>query len=200
MGARWGWAIDQLCWVDIESSGLVRPDLPLPVLFEVAAVLTDRGLRELGRFTAVIRHADEVLDRLQLAPNVQEMHEENGLIAALRGPEAVSIEAAERALIALLDGCPTPGPVIWGGFSPAAMDRPLLFHYMPRFYERLHYRTLDLSALKLAMRNWGGLETAESSTVHRALPDVLEAIKVANEYRCRLAVGESDEVLALSRR
>lgn len=199
MGApKWDWTMRLIAWLDAETSGLVRPDLPWPLLLEVALVVTDGDLRELGRYEAVIRHDEAALDALDPHPVVREMHEESGLWGALREPGTTPLDDAERAMIELVDACAEgldPGdgkalvdtrPVVWGGFSPAAIDRPVIARYMPAYYQRIHHRSVDVSAIKLAMKNWGGVELPEADATHRALADTLDSIRLARSYRSLL--------------
>jgi oligoribonuclease len=206
MPDKWDWTMHRIAWLDVETDGLVRPGSPFPLLLEVALVLTDADLRELGRYNAVIRHPEKVLRASNPHEIVVEMHEKSGLWEDLRGPGTVPVEEAEDAMLALLDEhCGEPGerqgpggrdtrPVVWGGFSPSAIDRPVIRRYMPRFFKRIHHRNVDVSALKLAMKNWAGVEIPKEEACHRALPDTLESIKLAIYYRRFLNLAAADRV------
>jgi oligoribonuclease (3'-5' exoribonuclease) len=184
----------KVAWIDVETNDLVRPGKPMPLCLEVALILTDGDLRELGRYQAVIEHPDAVLDALDPHPVVLEMHEKSGLWNALRQPGVVSLEQAERSMIELLDEHASEWPVVWGGFSPAAVDRPVLGHYMPTFYRKLHHRSVDVSALKLAMKNWAGLDFPKVDAAHRAVPDTEESIGLAKVYRRFLNLAAADRI------
>jgi oligoribonuclease (3'-5' exoribonuclease) len=191
--SKWDWTLTRIAWIDVETDGLVRPGCRFPLCLEVALIVTDEHLRELGRYEAVISHPGEVLDALDPHPVVVEMHNKSGLWEALRDDRTASLEDAQAAMIELLNRtCGEPGesdacPVVWGGFSPAAIDRPVLARYMPRYYRRIHHRSVDVSALKLAMQNWAGIEVPKVEAAHRAMTDTLESISVARVYRRFLA-------------
>lgn len=208
---KWDWTMTRIAWIDVETDGLVRPGCRFPLCLEVALVVTDGGLNELSRFEAVIAHPEEVLDALDPHPVVKEMHQKSGLWEALRGPDTMSLKQAEDAMVVMLDGhCGEPGerqgpdgvdtrPVVWGGFSPAAIDRPVLARYMPTFYKRIHHRSVDVSALKLAMLNWAGVRLPETKAVHRAMDDTLESISVARIYATFLDAACRTQALATIR-
>jgi oligoribonuclease (3'-5' exoribonuclease) len=205
--SKWDWTMSRVAWIDVETDGLVRPGKPMPLCLEVALILTDGDLRELGRYSAVIEHPAAVLDALNPHPVVAEMHGASGLWNALREPGVVAIADAEAAMIELLEKhcAEEPGvrqgpggvdtrPVVWGGFSPAAVDRPVLAAYMPTFYQRIHHRSVDVSALKLAMRNWAGIEIPKIEAIHRAVPDTEQSIGLAQAYRRFLNLSSADRI------
>ena len=93
-----------LLWVDLESTGLsTRED----AIIEVAAVLTDADLNELGRYESLVRLDEAGWERLMANDFVRTMHEGNGLLDALRDPAtAVSLPSTadvEQLLLELLD-------------------------------------------------------------------------------------------------
>ena len=114
-------------------------------------IVTDRALNELGRYSAVVDYPDqEYLARA--TPFVVDMHTKSGLWDELQRREGtLPLEEIERDLCQLVpdtsvvDGALDTRPVIWAGFSPSALDRPAIRHYMPTFHGLLHYRTLDIS-------------------------------------------------------
>jgi oligoribonuclease (3'-5' exoribonuclease) len=62
-------------------------------------------------------------------------------------------------------------PVVWGGFSPSALDRPLVRLFMPTFYNMIHYRTIDVSTTKLTALNFFGVKIEREAPRHRAEGD-----------------------------
>ena len=191
MKGRWDWSLGRILHFDAESTGLVRPRQPLPLLLEVAVILTDAELRVLDRYEAVIHHEKDALDALDPHPIVVEMHEKSGLWKALREPGTVPVAEAEAAMIGMLDRHPDPEgrPVVWAGFSPGALDRPLVGALMPTLYGRLHHRTIDVSALKLVLKNYAGLQLEESDALHRAMADAQEELDVLRTFRSYLGQG-----------
>lgn len=186
---KWDWTLGCLAHLDVETTGLVRPGQPLPLLLEVGVVLTDHDLKVLDCYEAVIRHDPEDLMRaLEHNPVASEMHRSNGLWHALLEGPTIPLGEAEEGLLKVLHRNPDPQgyPVVWAGWSPAAIDRPLVSACMPRFYQRIHHRTLDLSSLKLALKNYAGVEHDSGNAVHRALPDAMAGVRRLRHYRSLL--------------
>lgn len=180
---KWDWAAFQIAWIDVETDGLATPE-ELPLLLEVAIVLTTVDLVELGRYSTLIHHSHDVLDALTPCSLVVEMHTKNGLWKDLRAGGGVSIAEAQRGLLQVLDENRTSPHVAWGGCSPGVLDRPMLASLMPDYYKRIDHRSVDVSSLKLAMKNWAGIEAPEDDdAAHRALADTLSSIAMAKHYR-----------------
>lgn len=74
------------------------------------------------------------------------------------------------------------------------MDRAFLAHEpYAQVLEWLHYRILDVSSVKEAVRRWGSEETLRDApvkkTVHLAREDILESIEEMRFYRDRVFAG-----------
>lgn len=186
---RWDWSLGRLCFLDAETTGIWKPEAPpLPLILEVAAIVTDRALNELGRYAAVVDYRDlSYLTRT--IPFVVDMHIKSGLWEALQRREGtVSLEEIERDLCQLVkdtsvvNGTPDTRPVIWAGFSPSALDRPAIRHYMPSFYSLLHYRTLDVSTLNLVARNYAQANLERDDAEHRAEPDAQASLEFFRRF------------------
>lgn len=192
--ARWDWRFGLLAWIDVETTGILRPGLPAPELLEVALFVTDADLNAVLWCQAVIAHDSDKLAALDMHPVARDMHTKNGLLEECSGPAAITIPAAEMLMITTLDEALRAHPehentpVTWAGWSPSALDRPMLTEHMPTFYKRIHYRTYDLSAVKLGMINNTGMTFPEKDEVHRAHPDNLEAVREARRIRDYLSV------------
>jgi len=187
---EWDWNFGLIAHLDVETDGLWLPGYPPPLMLEIALVLTRGDLRVLDRYEAVIRHPESVIRNLKPPAIVAEMHTKNGLWADLLHGETVKPADAERAMVDMIDyHRPRSGrgaPVVWAGFSPGSLDRPLVSLLMPSLYRRFHHRVLDVSSLKLAMLNFAGTPLPESEASHRAMGDVLEEIEVLRAYREQL--------------
>jgi oligoribonuclease len=136
-------------WFDMEYSDL---DLDAARLLQVAAIITDRSLKR------VLPQADDVNltirlpDDALLSPWVEENLPD--LVKACRSAEAVDVEEADRRLARFVDavaGLPAEQenqrPVLAG--NSVHEDWCLARRFLPRFAGRLHYRHLDVTALKL---------------------------------------------------
>lgn len=189
---KWDWRLDRLCFLDVETTGVWSdPDVPFPLPLEVALIVTTANLRELGRESVVISWPKRDLDQA-LDPFCRDMHSTSGLLEEVRGGTAVAVGAAEKILIRIMNRLTkdSSAPVIWAGSSPGALDRPVLREWMPELYAKLHHRTLDVSALKLALLNWGGAEPRRYEARHRAMSDCEDAVKLARRVKLHLRRAE----------
>jgi len=164
-------------WFDTEFTGL---DTSQARLLQVALLITDT---KLNRLTPP---GDDLSLCIRLEPDVavSEWVEKNlaGLLARCRSNEAVTVEEADRRLAARVDRTVGPPakdikrrPVLAG--NTVHMDLGLVRQYLPEFARRLHYRLLDVSALKVI---WNDSVPGEAfdkdnpGTVRRYLPQSLD--------------------------
>jgi oligoribonuclease len=136
-------------WFDTEYTDL---DLDTARLLQVAAIITDRSLKR------VLPQADDVKLTIRLPGDalLSPWVEQNlpDLVRACRSAEAVDVEEADRRLARFVDavaGLPAEQenqrPVLAG--NSVHEDWCLARRFLPRFAGRLHYRHLDVTALKL---------------------------------------------------
>jgi len=138
-----------LVWFDTEYSDL---NLDRARLLQVAMVVTDGRLRRVGPAESDIRLTIRLPRGARLSPWVREHLAP--LIARCRSAEAVSVAAADRRLAEALTSAlgPIPAnvsrrPVLAGNSVHA--DWWLARKFLPRFHDLLHYRQMDVTALKL---------------------------------------------------
>ena len=172
-----------IVWIDTETTGL-DPDRDL--LLEIAVVVTDNALRELGATSAVIAPEHGVEDALaRMDPFVTAMHSSNGLISELGSPAALTLDAADRWITAHIDqaAAGAAGPFLLGGNS-ITHDRGFLDRHAPQTFSRLHYRSLDVSSIEQDMVRDGYADeiaaerrrTAPAGN-HRALGDIRDSVR-----------------------
>lgn len=170
-----------LCWLDVETTGL---DERAGHLLEVGIVLTDVDLRECARGSWVLHFSGEVDDV------IAGMHGPGGsglLTAALASP--LSREGASEAIV---DWCRAHGVVgevqpILANSNPR-FDRRWLRAHLPHVDALLSHRELDLLSLYRAFSLWAGARTPPRPAVaHRALLDLDHALVAARRYRSLLA-------------
>lgn len=169
-----------MIWVDLETTGL---DPGRDGILEMAVVVTDEDLNELGEpFTAIVRPTFR--QYREMSDFVREMHDKNGLLAALDDgmPLRKAWLEAEAYLQAIV---PKPGEWPLAG-NNVGFDRGFLHHHMPTVEQVAHYRNIDVSTVKELARRWCPrvVESApEKAGGHRALGDVLESIDELRHYR-----------------
>jgi oligoribonuclease len=136
-------------WFDTEYSDL---ELETAWLLQVAALITDSSLKRVLPPECDVRLTIRLPDEAALSPWVEQNLPE--LVKECRSPGAVNIDEADRRLAGYVDavaGLPVERknqrPVLAGNSLHA--DWWLARRFLPRFLSRLHYRHLDVTALKL---------------------------------------------------
>ena len=178
---------DRLVWIDCEMTGL---DLVHDALVEVAAIVTDADLNVLDEgIDVLIAPPQAALD--QMDEFVVQMHTDSGLLEALAGPETVSLEEAERRVLAYVAGhVPEPRKAPLCG-SSVYTDRGFLARDMPALEAHLHYRLVDVSSFKELARRWYPrvyFNAPVKQGGHRALADIRDSIEELRFYRAALFV------------
>lgn len=189
-----------LLWCDMETGGLNgrQPNGRLGVeeypIFELAAILTDVELNQIGEaLRLVIHHPEDVIARSDEWAITA--HTNSGLLEEVR-QSTLSLADAEQQVLAYLkangvnayDRSARSGAIMVGNSIP--FDRSFIMSQMPALNNYLHYRQLDISALALASRYWNpAIEKAAPTKTytHRALTDIEESIAEARHYRSIIA-------------
>jgi len=171
----------KVLWVDLEMTGL---EPTKDVILEVAAEVTDFDFTVLGGYEARVKQPREtVVKRMRLNtwwneyPKNRDQfleHLDEGLL-----PSEV-----EQELIALVKAHFGNEPAILGGNS-IHNDRNFIKCWWPNLDNQLHYRMLDVSALKVVMQGKYGIEFEKKDT-HRALDDIRASIAEIQYYLERL--------------
>jgi oligoribonuclease len=203
----------KLVWFDTEYTSL---ELEQANLVQVAMVVTDFTGRRLAPA------AQDLVTPVRLpegAPVSEFLAKEcPALVTAARGAEAPTVDLVDAQLAARLDDLLGPAPA-------KVKDRPILagntIHadwwlaekFLPRFLARLHYRHLDVSALKilwlgaqagpefnkddaaLMRANLPGWDVPAVAQRHDALYDVMCSIAELNYYRKNFLRTEKTGVL-----
>ena len=174
---------DYLFWVDMEMSGL---DPDEHQILEIAMIVSDSNLEEKEASSKiVIGH-----DTRNLLKNMDEWnikhHTESGLLDEV-GRSEVEVAQAEAEILEILGRYADEGRALICG-SSVHHDRRFIRKYMPRLESFLHYRILDVSALKELVIRWRPdlLQSdcrPRKEYRHRALDDIRETIDELRFYR-----------------
>lgn len=161
----------RLLWVDLEMTGL---DYVHDVILEVAAEVTDFNFKTLGSYEACVRQDKQlVLERMQKNSWWQD-YPANRDAFVHKLDDAVPSSQVEHDLIALIETHFGNEPAILAGNS-IHNDRNFIKQWWPMLDLKLHYRMLDVSALKVYMQGKFGIEY-EKKEVHRAFDDIQASI------------------------
>jgi len=190
---------DRLVWIDCEMTGL---DIVADALIEVAALVTDFDLNVLGDgIDIVIKPPAEAL--VQMDPYVRTMHERSGLLDELDA--GLTLADAEAQVLAYIKQHCADGsrPPLAG--NTVATDRSFLKRDMGTLEAFLHYRIVDVSAIKELSRRWfprAYFHAPAKRGNHRALADIQESIEELRYYREAVFVAphgpDSDAVKELA--
>lgn len=181
-----------LAWVDLETTGLDKEN---GSILELALVLTDLELNELDAYESIVpQDVPDALDNMD--DYVKNMHTGNGLINELvRAGDASyadSLSSIEQEVlnrlacvrISVTDYEEKVIFVIAG--STVGFDKGWIEKDMPRLFEKLHYRQLDVSSYKVGFPLTFGTATSDA---HRAMPDIRASIEIHRKMRELVQLG-----------
>lgn len=172
---------DRLVWLDMEMTGL-DPESCVPI--EVAAIVTtgDLEILEEAHYEAVIHQPESALQGL--APIVEQMHTENGLLDRVRSSKQ-SIDEVDAGLAAMIQQhCDAPRALLAG--NTIQQDRMFIRRYFPKTEACLHYRQVDVSTVKELVRRWYGSSAVYAKqTSHTAMADIRNSVAELAYYRQR---------------
>lgn len=164
-----------LLWVDLEMTGL---DPAQDRILEVAAIVTDWNMEELGTFTAVVK-VDEKLMRERMVGEFWEKNRDSfdGLIAQNASGEPT--KQVEQELLKFL--AQFPAETVYLAGNSIHQDRKFIEREWPDLNRKLHYRMLDVSAWKIYFENALHRQFAKPEN-HRALDDIRGSIEELKWY------------------
>lgn len=180
----------EMCWVDLETTGLdAISDVPL----ELGIVLTDNDGRLFDQNSWLISEQSAEwkikVGRGASHEIVGPMHEKSGLWDDLveKRDMALTRKQLDDEIVNWLKARDVvPGTLPMVGASIGSLDRPFVITHFPKFNEYLHYRNIDISTLKeLCKRHNPDLYskmTLPEATQHRVLNDIHGSILEYNFY------------------
>lgn len=167
----------KLLWVDLEMTGL---DSEQDVILEVAAEITDFNFKTLASYEARVGQPKKVVvDRLQKNIWYRD-YPQNRDDFIQKLDQAIPSAQVEQDLIALVEAQFGDEPAVLAGNS-IHNDRNFIKKGWPQLDLKLHYRMLDVSALKVLMQGKYGLNF-EKREVHRAFDDIQASIAELQYY------------------
>lgn len=167
----------KLLWVDLEMTGL---DAEKDVILEVAVEVTDFTFKTLESYEArITQDHDTVATRMQA--NIWWRDYPNNRDDFLNKLEqGKSQNDVEQEIIKLVKKYFGDEPAVLAGNS-IHNDRNFIKYWMPALDLKLHYRMLDVSALKILMQGKYGV-MFEKQEVHRAFDDIQASIAELQHY------------------
>lgn len=170
-----------LVWIDMEMSGL---DPAGCRILEIATVITDGELNELAVGPNLVVHqSDEVLGAMDEWCTRQ--HGASGLSEQVRASTIDEAQAEQQTLEFVQQWTARRSSPLCG--SSVFQDRRFIIRYLPKLYEYLHYRMIDVASVRELSRRWHPqLRPPQKRETHRALDDVRESIEELRFYRAHL--------------
>jgi oligoribonuclease len=169
-----------LIWIDLEMTGL-NPHTD--VILEIATIITDDQLNVIHTGPElIINQSDSVLSSMN--DFVTKMHTSSGLINKVKASNVTLQQAEEQTLKTIRQYCLQGKGVLCG--NSVWQDRNFLAHYMPRIVDHLHYRLIDVTAVKEVVRRWypdHPHADFKKQDAHRALGDIKESIDELQHFR-----------------
>lgn len=156
-------------------------------ILQISCFITDSQLNLLDTqgWGAIIHHPQSILD--QMDAWCTRTHASTGLTSAAIASTTTPEQAAEGLLSYIKKYVPEQRIALLAGNSVHA-DRAFLSKARyDRVLEHLHYRILDVSSIKEAVRRWATEEKLRGvpgkKGVHEAREDILESIEEARFYK-----------------
>lgn len=193
----------RLVVLDLETTGL---DPSHNRILELAAVIVEHDLTiRKGdgiqhSYHAVIRPNHTPVEKLITDANARVFHEESGLLAEIRNPLRASslvatVSEVEGEVIAWLQANDfAPGTAMLAGNS-VHFDRTFIQRWMPDLDLFLHYRMVDVSAMREAYRRWVDPEFPKKwkerwgPPAHRAMSDIENSINELRFFESSMMMG-----------
>jgi len=180
-----------LVWTDLETTGL---DPEKGRVLEYALVLTDLKLNEVDSTELVVPQSTAEARSL-MDDYVLKMHEGNGLLAAMEQTERQlpipsypeSINVVDDMLVAFLEKYNDGNTIFVIAGNTVGFDKGYIKIHMPKLFDTLHYRQLDVSAYKVAFPEVFGTKTSDA---HRAMGDIRASIESHSKMRSFFLAGE----------
>ena len=174
-------AESRLVWIDLEMTGL---DPDENTIIEIATIVTESDLSIVAEGPSfAVDVGKEELAKMDNW-NVKH-HTENGLLDRIQS-DGVSMENAERQTLEFLkEHCSLGQSPLCG--NTIGQDRRFLRRYMPELHDFFHYRSVDVTSIKILARSWyPEVGKWRKNSGHRALDDIRGSIEELSYYRDKL--------------
>ncbi len=168
-----------LIWIDLEMTGL---DPDVDVIIEMATIVTDSDLNVLAEGPVIAVHqSEEALAAMD--EWCTRTHGESGLTQRVRESTVGAAEAQAQTIAFLEQWVPKGKSPICG--NSIGQDRRFLYRYMQDLEAYFHYRSLDVSTLKILAGLWAPQlkDGFQKRGTHQALDDIRESIAELRYYR-----------------
>lgn len=181
-GSPLQWGMEQIIWIDVETTGLHPQDGHK--LLQIAVFVTDNQINLLDEegYEEIVHYEESELDELKELSGeyVRNMHEKTGLWERL--PEGKTLEEIDEEVLAYIKQFQKKARTSWFGGNSIKLDRDFASEFLPKTYEYIHYRSVDVTSIAGMAQAWFGISYEKKGT-HNAKDDILESIEELRFYR-----------------
>lgn len=171
-------------WIDLEMTGL---DPSKDQILEIATLITDKDLNLVAEGPCILIKPEKPL---VMNDFVTKLNTDSGLLERLKGATTTLAQAEQQTLEfikkhATEGKSPLCGNSIWN-------DKYFLLNHMPNVISYLHYRIIDVSTLKVLVKEWypnNPHNEFKKNKIHRALDDIKESIEELKHIKKYFFVG-----------
>jgi oligoribonuclease len=162
-------------------------DLENDVIIEIACFITDYDLNLLDSegYETVVHQSKETMDKM--GEWCTKTHGDSGLTAKVLTSTTSPEKAAQDLLSYIKEYVPQSRKALLAGNSVHADQAFLRKAPYDKVLGHLHYRILDVSAIKEAAKRWAPVELLQKAPkkqgLHEAKADILESIAEAKFYQ-----------------
>jgi oligoribonuclease len=169
-----------IAWIDVETSGT---SVELNELLEVAAILTNMDGTVVGQPCETLIQVSNLSHVIATAdPMIQVMHNQSGLWHDLWHKPSIKNHKADVLFTRWLQNLVDEKATVYFGGNTIVLDRNFLSFHLPRFYQHLSHRSIDVTSLSLAIQSNAGVLGYEKGKKHRALMDAQDSLREYKYY------------------
>ncbi|MDR2748816.1 MAG: oligoribonuclease [Bifidobacteriaceae bacterium] len=160
-----------LLWIDLEMTGL---DPEKDKILEVAAIITNWKLEKIATYQAAQKVDEKLVKERMVGPFWDGVSTTRDKLISQNAAAKKSAKAVEKELLDFINPYfENATPVLAG--NSIHQDRLFIAKEWKTLNQKLHYRMLDVSSLKLVFENVYSIQFIKKKT-HRALDDIEESI------------------------
>ncbi len=167
-----------LLWMDLEMTGL---DPIKDRILEVAVVATDWDLKEAATYEAVVKVGPRLAEKRMTGAFWDKYAAVRAELLKQNQEQGRSGRTIENELLEFIETNFDPKKPVYLAGNSIHQDRKFIDREWPRLAARLHYRMLDVSALKVLFAEKYG-EAVKKPEHHRALDDIRGSIEELGHY------------------
>lgn len=180
---------DLILWIDVEVSD---SDPERGEFLEIGCIVSDISGNELN----YTYHAFFKVDVSEVLRNTDDfiinMHERSGLWRDLWVEGGKTKSEVDNELVEWADGIISefPHSKLYFGGNSITLDRSFIRKYLPNFYKKLSFRSIDVTSISLAVQGNSEIGGYKKQNAHRAISDAKDSLGEYRHYLKKLQLSE----------